>query len=52
MLHKGRLEIRGKSPFEICFRREDCEPWTTRKCGFYESEETIMFLIDSLSLSP
>ena len=52
MLHTGRLEIRWKGPFEVRFRCEDCESWTTRKRRFYEAEGIIMFLIDSLSLSP
>lgn len=52
MLHKGRIEIEGKGPFEVCFSSEGCEPWTTSKIGFYEAEETIMFLVDSLNLPP
>ena len=52
MLHKGRLEIEGKGPFVVCFRSEGGKPWTTRRIGFNESEETIMFLVDSQLLPP
>jgi hypothetical protein len=52
MLYKGRLEIEGKGPFAVCFRSEGGKPWTTRKIGFNESEETIMFLVDWELLSP
>ena len=52
MVHEGRIEMEGKGPFLVCFRPEGCEPWTTSKIGFYEAEEIIMFLIDSMGLPP
>jgi hypothetical protein len=52
MLHEGRIEIEGKGTFEVCFRSEGSEPWTTGRIGFYEAEETIMFLVDSMFLPP
>jgi hypothetical protein len=52
MLHEGRIEMEGKGPFLVCFRPEGCDPWATSKIGFYEAEETIMFLIDSMGLPP
>jgi hypothetical protein len=52
MLHEGRIEMEGKGPFLVCFRPEGGDPWTTSKIGFYEAEETIMFLIDSMGLPP
>jgi hypothetical protein len=50
MLHRGRIEIQGMGPFEVCFRSGSGQPRTTKKIGFYEVEETAMFLVDSLSL--
>jgi len=52
MLHKGRIEIKGKGPFGVLFWSEEREPWMTKKLGFYEAEDTIMFLIDPLLLPP
>jgi hypothetical protein len=52
MLHKGRIEIQGKGPFGVFFWSEEREPWTTKKVSFYETEDTIMFLIDPLLLHP
>ena len=50
MLHRGRIEIEWKGAFEVCFRSES--GWATSKVVFYEAEEALMFLIDSMSLPP
>ena len=50
MLHRGRIEIEWKGAFEVCFRSES--GWATSKVVFYEAEEALMFLIDSVSLPP
>jgi hypothetical protein len=52
MLQRGQIEVGWNGAFEVCFRSESCEPWATSKIGFYEAEETIMFLVSSLLLPP
>ena len=50
MPHRGRIEVEWKGAFEVCFRSES--GWATSKVAFYEAEEALMFLIDSLFLPP
>jgi hypothetical protein len=52
MFHKGRIEVHGTGPFGVFFWSEDRQAWTTKKIGFYEAEDTIMFLVESLLLPP
>ena len=50
MLHRGRIEIEWRGAFEVCFRSE--RGWATSKVAFYEAEEALMLLIDSVFLPP
>jgi|SRR5215469_2694719 len=52
MLREGRIEINGKGPFGVCFRSEFPTPWVSDEIGFCESEELIIFLIDSMLVHP
>jgi hypothetical protein len=52
MLHRGQIEVEWKGAFEVCFQSESGEPWATSKIGFYDAEETVMFLVSSLLLPP
>jgi len=52
MLCEGRIEIKGKGPFGVCFRSEFPKPWMTDEIGFYEAEEVINFLVDSMLVPP
>ena len=52
MLREGRIEIKGKGPFGVCFRSEFPTPWMTDEIGFYEAEDIIIFLVDSILVPP
>ena len=52
MVRKGRIEIEMKGSFVVCFRSEFPEPWMTDEIGFYEAEEIVIFLVDSMHVPP